>query len=133
MNFKTVLTVALLVSGGSFMAGAQQKSATAKVAAVSQARSFTSKIDAFEKATDKAKEAELMTELKQQIVDGFTASKQEISNAQNSGNTANVEKLTKQLQSRSQLYSKLMQVTSAEPNNKKGAVEILRAFALELK
>lgn len=133
MNFKTVLTVALLVSGGSFMAGAQQKSATAKVAAVSQAKTFASKIDAYEKATDKAKEAELMSALKQQIVDGFTSSKQEIANAQNSGNTANVEKLTKQLQSRSQLYSKLMQVTATQPENKKGAIEILRSFAQELK
>lgn len=131
MNFKIVLAAALLITGGSYISSAQQKATTA-TAAVSDSKAFNAKIAAFEKATDKTKSTVLLGELKQQMLTGLSGAKEKVVAAQNAGNDAAATKAQQLIQTRSELYNKVVQLTKANPDNKAAIVEVLKQYSKSL-
>ena len=131
MNFKIVFAAALMISGASFVATAQQKTTTATVASASAKTKFNTKIKAYEKATDPVVASSLLQEMKQDIMKLISDSKQAIGTAQSAGDMAASDVAMKKNQDQMEAFNKLIQADKG--GNKSEVVTVLKSFAKEIK
>lgn len=132
MNLKIALTTVILISGGSLASQAQQKSASAKIMATSEAKSFASKIAAYEKEKDAAKAATLFSDLKQEMANGMGSLKTEIVNESSKGDKAAMDRLIKKNEVRATALTQANQLANTEGADKQAIIKELKKYAQTL-
>ncbi|MFA6059024.1 MAG: hypothetical protein WC756_12550 [Taibaiella sp.] len=130
MNFKIALAAVLLISGGSYVTNAQQKSAAPKSTTVNAAKSFESKISAYQKEADAAKSATLLSEMTKEMTNGMAAAKGEFASA--SANSETSGALMKKYETRTTALNEVMQISRADASNKTAIVSALKKYAQTL-
>lgn len=131
MNLKIALAAVLLISGGSYVSDAQQKS-TVSSSTVLTAKSFEKKVAAYQKEADATKSAALLSELNQEMVGGLTSLKSEIMAANNNGDKETFDKLMKKNDLRTAAFNETMKVSRTDASNKTAIVSGLKKYAQTL-
>lgn len=130
MNLKIALVAAIMLTGGTYVSQAQQKTNATQTAASSiSKKNFENKIATFEKTTDAAKAGALLTELRQHMVDGATSMKTE---AKNATDKAQSDKLMQLLMVRGKAISEVMNMSPNMDANKTAIVKSLKDYATTL-
>lgn len=124
MNLKIALATALLITGGTYAANAQQKTAVPQVTAA--AKSFDTKVKEYQNA-DATKSAALLAELKQMMGDQMGTLKTEMATA----DAATREKLMKKNESRMNTMNEATRLMDAG-GDKKVIVAALKKYAQTL-
>jgi len=131
MNLKIALAAALMISGGTFVAQAQQKPATAKTSATSSsaAKAFEKKILSFKNETDAKSAAAYFESLTSDMISGIAATKSGLVAATND---AEKTKLTEQMNARVSASNTAIRLFDTNPNNKTAIVQALNEYAKTL-
>jgi hypothetical protein len=132
MNLKIALAAVLLISGGSYVSNAQQKSTVSSTSTVLTAKSFEKKVAAYQKEADATKSTALLAELNQEMVSGLTSLKSEIMAANNKGDKDTFEKLMKKNDLRTAAFNETMKVSRTDASNKTAIVTGLKKYAQTL-
>lgn len=131
MNWKIALTAALLISGGSFTTQAQQKTMVTQAKANAEAKAFLAKVSEYEKG-DATKSAAAFDYLKTKIMSGVGSSKEQMAEAQGKGDEAAAAKALEVHNTRSSIYSRLVQLSKVTPMDKTAATTLLQLYAKTL-
>lgn len=132
MNLKIALAAVLLISGGSYVSHAQQKSNTSQTASVITAKTFEKKVTAYQKEADATKSATLFSELQQDMIGGLNSLKSEIMTANTSGSKEAFDKLMKKNDLRTAAFNEAMKASRADASNKTAIVSGLKKYAQTL-
>jgi len=124
MNLKIALAALMLVSGGSYVSQAQQTNVTTQPVS---AKSFESKIAAYEKEKDAAKAQTQLDNMKQDMMGSLSEVKMAIHKASQAGDNAAQTKLTQSYESRVQAVTGVQNAT-----DKATTVAALKAFVKAL-
>ncbi len=124
MNLKIALATAVLLTGGTYAANAQHKTAVPQVTAA--AKSFDSKVKEYQNA-DATKSAALLAELRQMMGDQMGTLKTEMATA----DAATREKLMKKNESRMNAMNEATRLMDAG-GDKKVIVAALKKYAQTL-
>lgn len=126
MNLKIVLAAVVLISGGTYASYAQKLAPVSKTA--STAKTFESKIAAYQKEADATKSASLLDGIKTEVMNGMTTAKADFTNESIKGNKEAAAKKMKTYEARANSYNQLMK----SGMDKAKVVTILKQYAQTL-
>ena len=126
MNLKIVLAAVVLMSGGTYASHAQKIAPVAKAATT--AKTFESKIAAYQKETNATKSASLLDGIKTEIMNGMTSVKADVNKDMMSGNKEGAQKKMQTYEARVKNYNDLVKAGT----DKAKVVTILKQYAQTL-
>jgi hypothetical protein len=126
MNLKIVLAAVVLMSGGSYASHAQKLAPVSKT--VTTAKTFESKVAAYQKETNAMKSTSLLDGIKTEIMNGMASAKADVNKDMAGGNKEAAEKNMKTYQARFKSYNELVKAGA----DKAKVVTILKQYAQTL-
>lgn len=130
MNLKFALAAALFISGGTFVAQAQQKATNAKTTVtLSAAKAFEKQVNTFKNAPDANSSKANFETLKTEMINGISTSKAALVAATSD---AQRNSFTDQMNARISASNNAIKLFNTNPTNKTAIIEALNQYAKTL-